>query len=251
MRDAAAVLLGAFVLTALGPTGALAQESPESATSAIFGYVVDRSTSQRISGATVEFPDLGRHVITNSDGAFALLDVPRGPVVVRVRHLGFADYDEEVDIARETMTLTIALGARPVILEGITAHAYSFGDRLKARRRRTGVSVRAIERDQLSLSTAGDALQALLDRALLRRAGCRGGGGLDICVWARGQSVLPTVYIDERRAFGGLTELETYRPEDLYAIEVYQGGRHVRAYTTWWIEMEGRRDRTALLPVLW
>lgn len=251
MREAAAVLLGALVPTALGPMGALAQEKPESPTAAIFGYVVDRSTSQRISGATVEFPDLERHVITNSNGAFAILEVPRGPVAVRVRHLGFADYDDEVEITGETVTLTIALGARPVILEGITAHAYSFGDRLRSRRRRTGVSVRAVERDRLSMSTAGNALRALLDGALLRRTSCRGRAAFAICVWARGQSVQPTVYIDEHPAIGGLSELETLRPDELYAIEVYQGGRHIRAYTTWWVETQGRRDRSALLPVFW
>lgn len=152
MRDAAVVLFAAFAPAALCPVSTPAQEQPESLTSAIFGYVVDQSTSERIIGATVEFPELGRHVITNANGAFAMLDVPRGRVAVRVHHLGFADYEEELEVTRETVTLTVALGARPVVLEGITAHAYSFGDRLRSRRRSAPVSVRAIERDRLSLS---------------------------------------------------------------------------------------------------
>lgn len=251
MRDAAVVLLAVVIPAALGPAAARAQEDPGSRTSAIFGYVVDQSTSQPITGATVEFPELARHVITNSNGAFAVLDVPRGRVAVRVRHLGFADYNEELEVTEDAVTVTIALGARPVILEGITARAYSFGDRLRSRRRRAAVSVRAIERDRLSMSGARDALEALLYGAVLRRASCRGGDNpFDICVRARGRSVRPTVYIDERPAVAGLSELELYRPDELYAIEVYQGGRHVRAYTTWWVESQARRDQPALMPVI-
>lgn len=251
MRNAAVVLFAVFVPAALGPVSARAQEKAESPTSAIFGYVVDQSTSERITGATVEFPELGRQVITNSNGAFAVVGVPRGRVAVRVRHLGFADYDEELDIPSEAVTVTIALGARPVILEGITAQAYSFGERLRSRRRRAAVSVRAIERDRLSMSGATDALRALLDGTVLRRASCRGTyDAFDICVWARGRSVRPTVYIDERPAFAGLSELEMYRPDELYAIEVYQGGRHVRAYTTWWVETQASGDQSGLMPVI-
>lgn len=250
MRDPAVVLLAAIVLTGLDPERADAQQAPIAPTSAILGYVVDQSTQNPISGATVEFPELGKEVITNSNGAFAMLDLPRGRVAMRVRHLGFADYEEELDLTRESVTLTIALGARPIILEGITAKAYSFADQLRKRRRRTAVSVRAIERDRLSMTSAFDALDALFQAGLVHRAACLEPIAFDICVRARGRPVRPSVYIDERPAVAGLLELETYSPQELYSIEVYQGGRHIRAYTTWWVETQARRAEASLMPVI-
>ena len=59
----------------------------------------------------------------------------------------------------------------------------------------------------------------------------------------------PVVYIDERRAAFGLSQLRVYRPEDFYLIEVYSGGRIIRAYTPTFIERMARGEGRMLRPV--
>jgi hypothetical protein len=59
------------------------------------------------------------------------------------------------------------------------------------------------------------------------------------------------VYIDDRPAFGGMEELETYAPHELYALESYAGGRMVRAYTMWFMEDLARKKRRLDPVILW
>jgi hypothetical protein len=58
------------------------------------------------------------------------------------------------------------------------------------------------------------------------------------------------VYIDEALLVGGLLQLETYRPHELYLVEVYSSGSEIRAYTHHFVERMARTPQ-ALIPIIW
>jgi hypothetical protein len=245
---AALLLLG--LLLPLLPRVAAAQQQPAATPLArINGYVLDQATRRPLPSASIDLPELGLQVVTNAEGRFFLGSVPWGTHTARVRLIGYADFQAEWEVREQQVTMTVVMGARPVALEGVTAMGYRFGWELERRRRSLGISSRVIDRRQLAISTAWDARQLLGQVAGLSSVPCNDAFGLRECVWSRGQAVRPRVVIDERPAFG-IDELEFYRPHELYAIEVYSGGAHIRAYTTWWVEAEGQRGRRSL-SALW
>ena len=56
----------------------------------------------------------------------------------------------------------------------------------------------------------------------------------------------PEVWIDEAPVVGGMDYLRTVRPYELYMVEVYAGGRQIRAYTPRFME---RAAKTRLQPI--
>jgi hypothetical protein len=272
MRAAASVLLALLALP-LASNAAAGQKAADPATAIVRGYVVDRATGQPVHGASVEFADLERRLITDQQGRFAVLNLPWGSHTVRVSMLGYEDYESTWQVAREQVSFTIALGPRPIVLEGVTAHGFRFAEQLNRRRQRTGVSTRVIERERLSITDGGSAHEAVLSLAGLFMVGCPGvqaarvrdeidpeesrsighsphdQGDLnpfDSCLNIRGRTMRPRVFIDDRPAPGGLRDLDVYRPDDLFMVEVYQGGSQIRAYTTWWVEIQGRHNRSPM-----
>jgi hypothetical protein len=59
-----------------------------------------------------------------------------------------------------------------------------------------------------------------------------------------------SVQIDELPAWGGIGELDSYDPLDLYAVELFRcrSTATIRAYTYDFIERMGRRPRLMLPP---
>jgi hypothetical protein len=236
------MLLGVLAALAAGlaaPAAARGQERGEPTRNTVLVYVVDRATGTPLPGAVVELPELERRAIANAEGRTLLAGLPPGNYMVRVRLLGYQEFQQKVRVPERSTVVTVALGPRPIVLEGVTAYGFSIAEELARRRYSAGISVRVVPPSMLAHSGAFDARQAVLQMGGLSAASCRDGG--DACIWVRGSSLRPTVYIDERPALGGLFELETYAPHEMHTVEIYAGGRHVRAYTTWFIEREGRR----------
>jgi hypothetical protein len=50
------------------------------------------------------------------------------------------------------------------------------------------------------------------------------------------QAVRPCVIVDERPAFSGLAELELYRPQELFRVDVIAGGAVIQVYTTQYVQ---------------
>jgi hypothetical protein len=132
------------------------------------------------------------------------------------------------------------------MLEGITVMTH----RMESRRRAYGFgSARAYGEARLNRSVAADMLQFLQFEAFMYFIQCDDGISSVSCLAGRGgRPKEPKVFIDEMLIPCGLVVLGTYRPEDLYLLEVYDHGGQIRAYTYDYLERTGRRP-TALIPI--
>ncbi len=225
-------------------------QGPKPARRTVVGVVVDSTTGKPLAGAVVYLGN--REILTDSAGRFTLARVADGALQLSASQLGYADRDLDIQVREGLGPLTIALAPDPVKLQAITVMT----DRFKNRRNAVPISVRAFDRDVL-LGSGEFNLQDFLEfRGGMIAHPCRGGerslgggpfgatfgwtaSGGGLCVLLRGQWIEPQVWIDERPAFGD--ELTAYAPADLFLVEVYGRGRMIRAYTTWWIESQGKR----------
>lgn len=237
---AALLIAGSFLL----PSTAIAQNSAPQFE--VRGRVLDAGTGAPIEGAVVELRDVRRKAAADSTGQFVLRGVQAGTHHWVISRLGYAAWEEDAEVADGDDEFTIRLLPRAEVLEGITAVA----DRLSLRRNSSGVTVHTIERTQIKLSAAPDALQLVGDHLGVHAVPCAGEGatgGLS-CAWVRGELIPVTVYIDETRAVGGLGDLAYYLPQELYSIEAYQGGAMVRVITDTFAARLAR-GQASLLPL--
>jgi hypothetical protein len=216
---------------ALGMVGLLAAIAPlqaqrnAPARPPIAGFVTDLSTGNPVPLAVVEFAALRRYALTDARGAFSIAGVPPGKHKVTVSQLGFKTMVREVTVDGEPLMLP--LDPDPVLLKGINVQV----DRLEVRRRAAGVSIQAFQREEL-LNVANFSAGDFVKNRLLMIP-CMNGRSL--CIRSKGQTIQPTIYIDERRAFG-LEELSAYPTYDLYLVEAYDSGRCIRVYTNWFMQ---------------
>lgn len=209
------------------------------------GQVFDQLTGQPLHGAFVASAGSDTGVLTDESGMFTLR-VARSSTAyaLSVENLGYVDTQFAIDAAEaESGAIVMRIEPNPVVLEGFRVLA----DRFQRRRRAAAVSARAFDRTALLHSTAFDAAEHVQFQSGVSFTPCA--GTLDRCVLSRGRRVRPVVYIDEVRAIGGLDQLATYRPQDLYLLEVYARGRMIRAYTEWFMERHAERGRLFPLPI--
>ncbi len=233
-------LAGACLMLGLIGVAPLRAQGASDSAAVISGRVVNAETGHPLLGAAISFGKKGREVLTDSAGRFAVR-VAAGTYPLRISQLGYRDQWRAIDIdaAARPASLEVRLEPDPVLLEGITAIA----DRFRARRNAVSVAVRAFDRQRLLATGAQNMAQFLEEDAFLHRAACRGGSFSDVfldCAWVRGRATPIQVYIDDMPKLGGLNELAMYHPSEMYLIEVYAGGRQVRAYTTWWVAFSAR-----------
>lgn len=211
---------------------------------AVTGVVVDSASGAPVAGAHI---NLGRRgtVVTDRSGRFDLGKLPTGEQSFVASGLG---YDEEivtVDVAPQMQPLRLTLAANPVELAEIKVQV----DRLQSRRRAAATSVQVLTAADMASGVGYNTRNLVLQRAMLSIVPCQQGIGLSLsrpyssstCVSSRGGTAQPTVYIDEHPSIAGLDELEMYNPEEIYMVEIYGGGRQVRVYTNWFMELAGRR----------
>jgi carboxypeptidase family protein len=200
----------------------------------VTGRVVDRNTGQPVAAARVEFWDRRLSAYSDTAGRFTIAGVPPGTHAVRVTRIGYFAADERWDVGATGGPFAVSLLPDALMLQELTVQVDAF----ERRRNAVGVSARVIPRERIVSSPAPNALELLRDRGI-NTTSC--GRGSARCVRARGHTVRPSVYVDEAPAFGGLEQLLEYRPQDLYMVEVYGGGTHIRVYTTWFMDSAARR----------
>lgn len=236
-------LAAALVASFAASPSRLAAQAADSARADVSGHVIDRGSRVGLPHATIEIGGGVKQVVSDSLGRFVVVGLSAGTHEVVVRRLGFSEFRTEWRLEPGLNTMTIALGARPVLLEGITVIGVRYAEALRQRRLGTGVSSRAVERDRLQMSAARDGREAALTHGGLFRVGCPAALDEEDCIMVRGRAIAPELIIDERPAVGGLAELEVYSPSDLFLIEIFAGGRQIRVYTTAFVEREGQRAR--------
>jgi hypothetical protein len=203
----------------------------------VTGVVLDEVTRSPIRGALVTFTALDRKTFTDERGRFALKDVPAGAHEITVEQLGYTTATFTQSVSATSGSIELLLAPDPVELEAIEV----INDRLAARRRTATTSVLAYDADDLRASGAWDAHEFVRQRVFTRP--CPGFRFESTCVVRRGRVVVPRVYIDEFRTPGGMTFLAGLPTQDLYLVEIYDRGAHVRVYTNWFARdlAEGRR----------
>jgi iron complex outermembrane receptor protein len=90
----------------------------------ITGTVTDKTDGKPIIGASVNVPDLRRGSITDAEGHYTLNNLPKGIYLVQVTYLGYATYNQRVDLSKTT-TLDIQLvpssiEAGEVVITGVS-----------------------------------------------------------------------------------------------------------------------------------
>jgi hypothetical protein len=242
LRAAVLGLVMALIAVALMVRGTRGQETAAEPTSFdVVGRVVDAETGTELVGAWVGLTGTDWGSLTDERGRFRIPDVAPGPLELTVEQLAYEPLVWRGTVADDDEQLTIGLEARPILLEGLRVVT----DRFRSRRNAAATSVFAYDRADLATSTARDALEFIEFRSAVWSTPCNGRRG-DRCLFVRGRLVEPVVYVDEMPLLGGLAYLETLRPWELQMIEVYGGGRHIRAYTPAFME---RAARTGLAPL--
>lgn len=204
----------------------------------VSGVVRDASTGAGLAGALVELPTRRLRAVTGEDGRFVLQGVPDGEQRWTIRRIGYAAWEESTAV-QDGEELVIGLLPSPVALEAIEVQA----DRLKRRRETSGMSVQVLDQAAILASAAPTTAELVRYHAVRFPTVCAptpGSGAAavstgELCVMTRdARPARVSLCIDEVKSSVEL--LSAYPPQDIYAIESYEGGRVVRVYTRWFME---------------
>ncbi|HKP77034.1 MAG TPA: carboxypeptidase regulatory-like domain-containing protein [Longimicrobiaceae bacterium] len=190
------------------------------------GRVLDAASGEPIADAVVRLPRDGRLAVSDSAGRFVLRRVPQGTHAWEISRIGFATWTEEVEAGPDD-EFTIRLLPQPQVLEGLVVVA----DQFRQRRAAAGMSARVLDRGEVVRAAGGDLHAFLQVRLGVPLMTCKPDDPDQNCAWLRGDKVAITVFVDEQRASGGLTQLRGLPPSDVHSIELFAGGTMVRVYT--------------------
>jgi len=234
--------LGVFALPAGFTVTAVAQEEQpvcEDDQARIVGVIVDASTDMPLAGAhvSVETSDWGS--LTTENGRFLLCEIGDGTHRVTVERLGYVTLQSWVEADASGEPVALHMRPDPILLEGLEVVT----DRFERRRRAAATMVRAFDQEDLASSGYWSAADFVDMRAGIMTTQC----GINRCVYYRGRVVNPTVYLDEFPLIGGWSHLEMIPTSELYMVEVYRRGTHIRAYTHNFMK---RAARVRLAPMI-
>jgi hypothetical protein len=214
---------------------------------ALTGSVHDESTGDALPWASVR---LSRDAVreearaaADERGVFRTREVPTGAYLLLVERLGYESVYVPVDVGAPPLPIEVRLRPDSALLEGIAA----FDAKRRTRRNATPFVVRAFGETELRFSRAAGMRQFLQQYTFLFP--CSGRVG-ELCFSGRRGEVAVSVVIDELVAYGGMDQLDSYSPEELYSIELFRcaSTMNVRAYSYAFIERMGRRPRLMFPP---
>lgn len=245
-RIASILMIGMLLLFPLDLRG-----QQDSTRIVVVGVVGDAGAGTPLQGAVASIPELKLRTLTDDRGRFLLKDVPPGTYLWRFQMLGYADWEEEMEV-RGGDFLRVGLLPRPIVLENITVAV----DRLARRRKAVPYSVVVLTNEQIDRTAAGSAFELIWSRSPVSLRECplplsnevSGGGTADlfssVCVYYRGRNVRPAVYVDEEITPTTLDMLSAYAAHEIHSVEYYQNATHIRVYTKYFIG-----SGKAILPI--
>ena len=189
----------------------------------IVGVVVDAATGAPLAGAYVSVEASDWQSLTTDTGRFLLCEIGAGPHFFTAERLGYKTLAARVEASASGDPIRVRMQADPILLEGLEVVL----DRFERRRRSVGTSVRSYDEEELASSSYWSVADFLDSRPGIMAVPC----GIQTCVYSRGARTQPQVYLDEMPLFGGWVGLVSIPASQLYMVEVYGRGRHIRAYS--------------------
>ena len=187
----------------------------------LVGRLIDGQTGRPLLGASVGLAGSDWSSITDLNGVFRIPGAfvgwkadRKGGFAIKANHLGYETLNWEGDVSRNDNILVLEISPQVEILELLDGLRKS----LTSRRIGSGTDVVAYDRNDLVVAREATALRFLENR---RRVPLRN---------------RPTVFVDEVSVMSGLDYLNGVDPIDLELMEIFQSGRHVRIYTTEFLE---------------
>lgn len=98
-----------FVMFNISAGHELADINPKTKIVKLSGTVVDASTRQPVSGASVKVPVAGKETQTDDQGTFNFEDLNPGTYNLQVDHSDYKSYSKSVEINNQDKELTIRL----------------------------------------------------------------------------------------------------------------------------------------------
>lgn len=233
-------LFSSVALAAMTVSSAAAQPVCEPGQPRIVGQVVDAATEAPLDVVRVAAEVSARPALTTSDGRFLLCEVGAGTIAITAERLGYETLTVDVVAGTASDPIRLRLQPSPILLEGLEIVM----DRFKHRHRAVATVVRTYDEAAFASSGHWSAGDFVATRSGIFTTPC----GLGRCVYYRGTLVLPSVYLDERPLPGGWAQFESLPTSQLYMIEVYRRGTHVRAYSHAFME-RAAKTRLAPLPI--
>ncbi|MGY4383714.1 outer membrane receptor protein involved in Fe transport [Pedobacter sp. UYP24] len=98
------------------------------------GQVVDKNTSEPLTGAYVHFEDKKGGAITDAFGYYSINDITRGEYKLKVKYVGYAEYEEKIQIS-ESQVLNIKLSEKSKSLKQVQVYGKTDGESETSSRR--------------------------------------------------------------------------------------------------------------------
>jgi TonB-dependent starch-binding outer membrane protein SusC len=226
-------LCATLLFAALSPQGLDAQEPGR-----IVGTVKDAGTQQPLRGAQVFIPGTGMGTITNTAGAFLILNVPPGAVELRVELVGYATTNQTVTVtAGPPATVGFLLQATALSLDELVVTATGVRRKVEIGNSLATISA-AAEVEERPISDISELIQG---RATgVQVLGSSGSTGMGSRIRIRGANSAslsnePVIYVDGIRIDNDPTSisfetggqspsrLNDINPEDIESIEIIKG----------------------------
>lgn len=212
-------LVRAVLAVCICASGAIGQD-----VSTVSGTVTD-SAGIGIFAAHVSLGAGGPAATSNERGEFRVAGVPRGPVVLSVRRLGYAPGSVQLEVAGAGISgVVVRLTPLPttlatvVVRRGRTQYSGRLGgyyERLEQRRGGVFITREQIDREKPRM------LSHLLQHIPGIRARRMRGGGTGAVM--RGRNCHPLVWIDGTPMPSGEVDLDAITPTSIHGIELYLG----------------------------
>jgi hypothetical protein len=228
-----------------------AQTHPDSARSTVdqppprivTGTVSDAASGRPVPDAAVHFLADGRTAFTDSAGSFTLEDVDYGREDIDVSRPGYAGRTLVIEASDTLAPLAVALLPDTAMLRRMqTLERY-------VQRARHDMGAQIYDWRQLERAGRRGLLSLIQGRRGFTREACPVGILANDCAYVRGSPRPIRVRIDGVEAAGGLAELLTRRPDDLYALQISAYWYpNIVAYTWYWVRRSGSDGMQFMRP---
>jgi hypothetical protein len=182
-------------------------------------------------------------VYTGANGGFVLPAMPAGTYDVEIERLGYHAVRANMTLEKDD-SVVVRLTPEPLALDELVV----FGKSLLTRTERSPVSARSFDRSLLQTYSGGNALQFLSDNAGIHTMPCGPSSVSDDCATVRGMPEVVGVWIDGVPSTMGMEELRVMPAQEIFHINVYQGGALIEVITVDYARKEAHHQIRHPLP---